>query len=324
MPILPQNPRLPLLSRSLVWTASLALLASLAAPARAEEPKPHYVEGFSDMVKVGKADYLVVYDRKSNKPDAPRIARVTVKKEGLVIVPIAVTDWKHADGPSNDLETLCLLPSGDFLAAESGTREGQFGRLFRFGITDDKAEIKKVYAEPRLRESTKEGKGDDFEGLVCAPTGDKILLVFGERGGSKPYPQGFVRWGWLDLTQDTVSYPAEGLAGLELKLPGPWNRPEEQRDVGALFLDKSGNLWTVATEDAGDSGPFRSEIIKIGRVDPSQKIPVILQDPVVGWVVDGFKIEALAESYLEGSPLAFGTEDEDLGGAIRPLFPPLQ
>lgn len=319
--MLPKSPalkRLPLL-----LSLGLVLTATLAPSAPADEPKPFHVEGFSDMVKIGKADYLVVYDRKSNKPDAPRIAKVTVKKDGLVIVPLTVADWKHTDGPSNDLENLCLLPSGEFLAAESGTREGQFGRLFRFSVDGDKAEMKKVYNEPRLRESTKEGKGDDFEGLICAPAGDKILLVFGERGGSKPYPQGFLRWGWLDLGKDEISYPAEGLAGLELNIPGPWIKPEDQRDVGALFLDKTGTLYTVATEDAGDSGPFRSKIVKIGRVDTSLKTPIVLDSPVIAWVVEGFKIEALAESYLEGSPLAFGTEDEDMGGTIRPLFPPL-
>jgi hypothetical protein len=86
-------------------------------------------------------------------------------------------------------------------------------------------------------------------------------------------------------------------------------------------------LWAVATADAGDMGPFRSVVYRLGAVQPHKDHPVALhREPEVAWIVDGLKIESLSgpAAGVEGSVLSFGTEDEDLGGTWRGLFPPVQ
>ncbi len=75
-------------------------------------------------------------------------------------------------------------------------REGQFGRIFRLAVSGGQGEVKAVYAGAKVLESTKDGKGDDYEGLLCvAGAGGKILVVQGERGGSKPYPNSVLALG---------------------------------------------------------------------------------------------------------------------------------
>lgn len=310
---------------------ALLLPFLLAAPcAFAADPPPgslERVEGFSGMVKTGKGQYLVVHDMKM-KSTEPRLGWLTIVKDGTYYQPVAVADWKG--DRANDLEGVCQLPSGEFLAAESGVREetaeggqpqAKFGRIFRLAVKGDQAEVRGTYAGAKVLISTKQGKGDDYEGLLCIPTGNKILIVQGERGGSKPYPHGVLRWGWLDLAKDELTFPAEGLAGLPVITPTQNLPGTERRDIADLHATADGTVWAVGATDGGDSGPFRSYVYKIGRLQPDQVPPIALEkDLSPAWTIDGFKTEALADPWTENGALAFGTEDEDIGGVIRELL----
>lgn len=310
---------------------SITLLINPGAPAFAADPpagKLERVEGFSAMVKTGKGQYLVVHDRKM-KSTGPRLGWLQIVKEGTYYQPVAVVDWKG--DRANDLEGLCRLPSGEFLAAESGVREEQpeggqpeakFGRIFRLAVENDQAEVRQVYAGAKVLISTNKGKGDDYEGLLCVPAGgQKILIVQGERGGSKPYPHGVLRWGWLDLAADTLSFDAAGLEGLPVVTPTHDLEGTERRDIADLWAAADGTIWAAGATDGGDSGPFRSYVYRLGQLQPGQNPPVRLEkDLAPVWTIDGFKIEALAEAWTDKGALAFGTEDEDIGGVVRELL----
>lgn len=320
---------MPLKSRS--HFPALLLPFLLAAPcAFAADPPPgslERVEGFSGMVKTGKGQYLVVHDMKM-KSTEPRLGWLTIVKDGTYYQPVAVADWKG--DRANDLEGICKLPSGEFLAAESGVREetvegGQpqpkFGRIFRLAVKGDQAEVHQTYAGAKVLISTKQGKGDDYEGLLCIPTGNKILIIQGERGGSKPYPHGVLRWGWLDLAKDELTFDEAGLAGLPVVTPTKNLPGTERRDIADLYAAADGTVWAVGATDGGDSGPFRSYVYKLGRLQPDQVPPVVLEkDLSPSWTIDGFKTESLAEPWTENGALAFGTEDEDIGGVVRELL----
>lgn len=309
--------------------AALALLLAASLPAFAADPpagKLERVEGFSGMVKTGKNQYLVVHDIKSKSED-PRLGRLVIAKEGTYYQPIAVADWKG--DRANDLESVCRLPSGEFLAAESGVREEgeagaekqKFGRIFRFAVSGDTAEVRAAYAGAKVTVSNKQGKGDDYEGLLCIPAGGKILVVQGERGGSKPYPQSLLRWGWLDLEKDQLTFAAEGLAGLPVVPPTKDLPGTERRDISDLYADPSGVVWAAGATDGGDQGPFRSYIYKLGKLQPEQNPPIVLEKDLAPiWTIDGFKTEALGEAWTENGALAFGTEDEENGGVVRELL----
>lgn len=320
-------------SRRSRFPALLLPLLLAAAPALAADPPPgalQRVEGFSGMVKTGKGQYLVVHDLKV-KSTEPRLGWLKIVKEGTYYQPVAVADWKG--DRANDLEGICRLPSGEFLAAESGVREEQpeggqpeakYGRIFRLAVSGDQGEVRQVYAGAKLLVSTKKGKGDDYEGLLCVPAGgQKILVVQGERGGSKPYPHGVLRWGWLDLAADRLTFDEAGLAGLPVVPPTQDLEGTERRDIADLYAAADGTLWAAGATDGGDSGPFRSYIYKLGHLQPGQNPPIVLEkDLAPTWTIDGFKTEALAEAWTDHGALAFGTEDEDIGGVIRELLKP--
>lgn len=279
------------------------------------------------MAWIGGDEYLVVHDTKTHRDD-PRLGVLTVGgEEGVRYRALAVDDWGDADGRSSDLESVCALPGRDdeFLAAESGTWEGDFGRIFHLRLDGDAAQVLHAERLPQLADNDPETQGDNFEGIACAARADgSVLVILGERGGTRQNANGSLRWTVYEPQEHEFEWSSRSLAGVGIAAPGAWISLETKRDIADLYLDPEGILWSVASEDAGDDGPFRSGIWAVGRVDPEADNPVeIFDDPPIGWWLDGLKVEALAAppAHLPFAEAAIGTEDENLGGVWRPLYP---
>ncbi len=282
--------------------------------------------GYSGMAQLDSQKYVVVHDTKSYK-DGARLGIVRLDNGVPRYEELSVDDWKDEDGRSSDLESICALPGrpGEFLAAESGYWEGKNGRIFHLTVQDGQARVQSALPLPLLADNSEDQEGDNFEGIACAPhPGGGILVVLGERGGSERYPAGVLRWGRFDPATAAITWTDAGKAGQRIAAPGAWVDPEAKRDISDLHLDPQGAIWAVATEDAGDAGPFRSVIYKVATLDGDPDRPFgIVKDGHIGWVVDGLKVEALSgpPGTSEHSFLSYGTEDEDLGGIWRPLYP---
>lgn len=336
--------KLYVLTVGLVGLLLLSLAGCSAAPPTVAPPAPSNVvaktvatAGFSGMAQTGPNTYLVVHDTKAHR-DGPRLGVVEITPQGLRYSPVAVEDWKHPDGRSSDLESACGLPSlpsrsgllNEFLIAESGSWDGRYGRLFHLRLDGQRGEILRAYPLPILQGGGPDTEGDNYEGLACAPLeGDRVLLVLGERGGSSVYPNGVLRIGALDLATGDLQWREAGRAGMPITAPGDWPVAPDgsaitPRAISDLYVDSGGTLWAVATADAGDLGPFRSIIYPLGTMTSGQDPGVALKKaPAATWVLDGLKVEALAgpAALLPGSALSLGSEDEDLGGVWRGLFP---
>jgi hypothetical protein len=333
-----------LLSLSLAGcSAAPSTVAPPVAPSEAVVPTVGATvanAGFSGMAQTGPNTYLVVHDTKGHR-DGPRLGLVEITGQGLAYTPVAVEDWRHPDGRASDLESACALPGrpgrpgrlgqpDEFLIAESGPWDGQYGRLFHLRLDGPRGEILRAYSLPILQGRGPDAEGDNYEGLACAPLeGNRVLLLLGERGGSSVYPTGILRVGVLDLATGDLQWREEGRAGIPITAPGEWPLGPDgsvvtPRAISDLYIDPDGTLWAVATADAGDLGPFRSIIYRLGTVTSGPDPGVALKKaPAATWVLDGLKVEALAgpAAILPGSALSLGTEDEDLGGVWRGLFP---
>ena len=339
-PYFPASARLRRLSESrqgpaLLFTLCLSLALSACTvftPPVAVQPAfgPLPRVGYSGMAQIGPDDYLVVHDTKAGKSD-PRLGIIRFKQdESLEYAPLIVDNWVHPQGPANDLESACALPGrpGELLIAESGYQKGLYGRIFHLDIRGTTIRILSVLPLPHLSDSGKSRERDNYEGLACAARNDgKILLILGERGGSSRYPNGVLRWGVFDPVHGSIDWPAAGKAGRMAIAPGPWTNRPSKRDIADLYLDGQGNLWAAASEDAGDEGPFRSIIYRAATVQADTVNPIQLsktQRP--SWVMDGLKVEALAgpPDSVSSAFLSFATEDEQLGGIWRPLYPPFK
>ncbi len=286
--------------------------------------------GYSGMAKIAEDRYLVVHDTKAHRDNA-RLGLITVGGEnGPVYQPLAATDWLHEGGRASDLESACALPGRDneALVAESGTWEGRYGRLFHVRVEGDTATVIRALPIPNLADNDPNTIGDNFEGIACvADASGRVLVILGERGGTRHNPEGSLRWATFAPERSALHWSLTGLSGVMVSAPGGWVSPESKRDIADLYLDPEGILWAVASEDAGDDGPFRSLIYAVAKIDPSLQFPIdVIADPTVAWTLEGFKVEALSAGpdHLPLAPLSFATEDENLGGVWRALYPSAQ
>ena len=303
------------------WLPALAL-SLLAQGCAAPAPPPQAatlappVIGYSGMTPLDATTYLVVHDFKSA---GPRLGLLRVAGPGSPrYEPLDAGDWPSPDRRATDLEAVCALPGGGFLAAESGPSAGRAGRMFHFELRDHAPQWRRTLSLPAGVPHP-----HNFEGLACAPRRDgTVLLLLGERGGSASYPQGRLYWGVFDPAAGTVFWPPAGQVGVAVNPPGRWLNPREKRAIADLYLAADGALWAVASEDGGDQGPFRSVIYRAATVRPERDPPVaIAPKPRTAWRLDGLKVEALAgPAAIPGSVLSVATDDEQYGGIWRPLY----
>jgi len=280
--------------------------------------------GYSGMAQINTESYLVVHDYKSYE-EGTRFAIVKlVNGQNYSYQPLGLSNLPDGIAKPSDLESICSIPNtnNEFLAAESGYWEKTNGRIFHITIENNNANILKILNLPLIADNNKQQVGDNFEGLACTPLdANNILVLLGERGGSEKYPTGFIRWGKYSIYDQSITWSKQGLNGLPIKSPVILSN--SHRDISDLFIDDENNIWSVATEDAGDNGPFKSVIYKVGTLDINRSTPVIINhDPKARWIIDGFKVEAMSISLksIKESFLIIGTEDEHYGGIIRPLY----
>lgn len=277
---------------------------------------PHPI-GYSGITQLDPKTYLAVHDVKSTGPRFGLLHIAGNRPPQYEALDSA--EWPSPGSQATDLEAVCALSGGGFLAAESGPSSGREGRIFYFELSGKGLRWRQTL--PLLPSAP---HPHNFEAMACASRWDgKVLLLLGERGGSAHYPQGRLYWGLFDPIAGTLVWPPAGRVGVAVNPPGRWLNVREKRAIADLYLDAKGALWAVASEDGGDDGPFRSIVYRAATVHPDHDPPVeINPKPCAAWILDGLKVEALAgpPATIAGSVLSFATDDEHYGGVWRPLY----
>lgn len=278
--------------------------------------------GVSAMAQIDADRYLLVQDKKISEPgERLGILQVFADKAPKYQA-IPVSNWPHSQS-GNDLEAVCALPGrpNEFLLAESGSWQGEFGRLFHIQlIQQNYAKVLATYPLPIQQDSHPGHSGDQFEGLACVQkAANRYLVILGERGGEQK--RGSLQTGDFDIAANQVLWSDERLSVIP---PQPDPGEPYQRDIAALYLE-SNVLWASAVREAGPAGPFSSFIYQVALVDAQAPQPIqLIGGSKIYWQLDGLKVEGLAapSPLLPGSSLAIGSEDEKLGGVWRALFAP--
>jgi hypothetical protein len=292
------------------------------------------VPGYGGMTKISDNTFLTVNDRKNPIHPGYRLGIIKLtEKDGIVFTPIEVLDWMHEEKEPSDLEACCAIPGrgSEFLIAESGFYKGSFGRIFHIALSRaggnawNARVIKafKIYTRP-LDAKKRTFKGDQVEGLACFNALGKTILVYGERGGAVHNGKklGTLVWGTLDL--GTHRFQKIGEAPLvDTSLL-------DARDCSDIHLvpEKNGSIsvLSIATQDAGDNGPFYSVLYRAGRfvIDPKAETVRFVRgaEPEIFSVLSGIKVDALAGPAKNApeSKYSIATDDEIYGGIWRPIF----
>ena len=315
------------MGRFLVGVLVAALAFHAGALPAGERP------GYSGMVRIADNTFLTVNDRKNPIQPGARLGILTVTpRDGTFFHPLSVTDWADAEKDPSDLEACCDIPGrpGEYLLAESGHFRKKFGRIFHVRVGRDadggwQAEALRAFRayDRALDEQGTTWEGDQVEGIACFPAFDRTILVYGERGGlvkggRKP---GRLVWGELDL----ATYQFRKLGEEDLAAKSVLG----ERDCSDLLLKPNGDawqVWSVATKDAGNAGPFHSVVFRAGAFvldrDRREFRFVRESQPAAQCHLAGLKVEALAApaKCVPESGFSVGTDDEGFGGVWRPLF----
>lgn len=233
--------------------------------------------------------YLVVHDNKRKNQ-----ARVSHINDELKITKLI---WPETLLPF-DLEAIAALPnkSNHFILMEST------GKCYEIIIdpTDFRIVLISTFT---LRGITARM---NLEGLTIYNSGQGLVFIYGDRGSDSRNSTLFVSF--FDYNKKRFFQ----INTFKYDLPIPNNN---KRNIADLFLKDDGTLWTAATSDPGNNGPFSSAIYELGEINHSGKFepthPELLK-PII--VYDNQKVEALM--FYEDN-LVMMTDNENLGATFK-------
>ena len=142
----------------------------------------------------------------------------------------------------------------------------------------------------------------NLEGLAVYNSAQGQIFIYGDRGSDK-----------RSSTLITAFYEPDNHKIYEVNkfvidLPVPKN---DKRNIADLTIDNNGAVWTSATSDPGNDGPFKTAIYQIGQMSnvgtfdfnhPSLLKPLIM--------IDNQKVEAML---FDKGELILMTDNENLG-----------
>ena len=148
-----------------------------------------------------------------------------------------------------DLEAIHSIPNyeNQYVVMEST------GKCYRILVEPDTEEIK-VKGEfklPGLSESM------NLEGFALIESNGILKVFYGDRGSDSRTSTLFFADYNVQLDEVTVvrSYSFSLLEDMS-----------DKRSIADLIFDNKGNLWSAATSDPGNDGPFETRLFRIGQM----------------------------------------------------------
>lgn len=295
------------------------------------------IPSISGMVKIPEAvnQFLVTHDAKGIM--GPRLGVIDIQKDGPRYQEVEIRNWPLSEALPNDVEGICTLPERprEYLLLESGFYQKKFGRVIKIrypGGAISGAEYLGSFQPFAAPPQDTTPRHEELEGIAVVAYENITVLLLARRGGrEKPDDPvetiipGQLIWGSIaGLHAPNPRFTRSGSA--------PLSHQKAIADRGAadLYVKQiDTNKWqvfSVATSDPGDLGPFRSSVYSAGTItiEPPKKI---LFEPeksekIVHWDFEGLKVEAVAvpaELFGDKSGLSIATDDETYHSIWRPI-----
>ena len=257
--------------------------------------------------------FLAVHDAKNpDENDRPRVSilRLPQSLDGIAWTTFTL-NWPAPLGLSGDLESVARIPGTDsFLLVESGEgrNAGQrFNRVFMIKVANAQPILDSFVSLPSIFKN--------IEGSAVARVGDRFIFICAERGDHRSETEVY----WADLQLQPLRFGSfhktyfkpVGFSG------------KNKRPCSAIDIDSLGRIYIASAYDPeDDNGPFKSVIWRAGRIwaDRDNVRLVFHTRPLRLATLDGLKVESLAIREAKGMIELFaGTDDENYGGALRPI-----
>ena len=241
-----------------------------------------------------KDKYLVVHDNK--KKDQLRVGLIDINADSLYIG----LEWPTKTLPM-DLEALSDIPGleNEYIAM------GSWGFCYWIKL-DLQSQTIDLIKEFRIPGS---GPPLNLENLLILGEGDNLYVAWAHRGSD--HEESILYWGSISLFDEDIAISV--IDSVFINIPWPLTA---KRHMSDMDIDNNNILWTSATSDPGDNGPYKSAIYKIGLFEiVKEKINFNISQPFTKqFVFEKNKVEALA---VINNKIVFATDDENLGSAIN-------
>ena len=230
--------------------------------------------------------YIVVHDNKMK--DQPRVSFINKNNK------IKQIKWPKSKLPF-DLEGVEKVPDSkdQFIMMESS---GICYRVLiepkQFSLT-----ILNIFKLPKIKHYM------NLEGLSIFKSGSNYRIVYGDRGSTIRQSVLFIA-----IYDPSIDYISE-IETYTINLPEP---KHHRRNIADLTIDNKNILWTSATSDPGDYGPFQTMLYKIGEFNQvGEFTPYIIVSPLFNF--SGQKVEAMvfSEPFLK-----LMTDNESFGSSF--------
>ncbi|MEC9273324.1 MAG: hypothetical protein VX680_01415 [Candidatus Neomarinimicrobiota bacterium] len=241
-----------------------------------------------------KDKYLVVHDNK--KKGQLRVGLIDINADSLYIG----LEWPTKTLPM-DLEALSDIPGleNEYIAM------GSWGFCYWIKL-DLQSQTIDLIKEFRIPGS---GPPLNLENLLILGEGDNLYVAWAHRGSD--HEESILYWGSISLFDEDIAISV--IDSVFINIPWPLTA---KRHMSDMDIDNNNILWTSATSDPGDDGPYKSAIYKIGLFEiVKEKINFNISQPFTKqFVFEKNKVEALA---VINNKIVFATDDENLGSAIN-------
>lgn len=232
--------------------------------------------------------FLVVHDNKKKKQ--PRISYLdkSFKLRKLV--------WPEPKLPY-DLEALHKMPhyTNKFIAMEST------GKAYLFFVDpfDFRIELIQTFTLPGISNKM------NLEGLAVFNSAQGQVFIYGDRGSNKRSST------LITALYEPANHNIYEVNKFVIELPFPEN---DKRNIADLAIDNNGGVWTSATSDPGNDGPFQTAIYHIGQMSNVGTFnfnhPSLLK-PLM--IIDNQKVEAMI---FNKERLILMTDNENFGATF--------
>ena len=239
-------------------------------------------------VALFKDGYIVVHDNKRKNQ-----ARVSYIDKKLNITKLI---WPVRKLPF-DLEAVVKFPNIEnrFIFMEST------GKCYDISIDpkDFRIDLLGNFTLPRLKSNM------NLEGLTIFQSAQGIVFLYGDRGSDLRVSTLFTAF--FNQKKNTFY----NIKSHKINLPKP---KAHKRNIADLASDNKGNIWSSATSDPGDDGPFSTAIYEIGTINNVGKFNLIhpnLQKPLM--IFSDQKVEAIT---FKKRDLILMTDNENFGSTF--------
>ena len=229
--------------------------------------------------------WLVVHDNK--KINQPRVSLLSKNNQLKDLI------WPRSSLPY-DLEAIHSIPNyeSQYVVMEST------GKCYRIIVDPDTEEIriKGEFKLPGLSESM------NLEGLALIEINGVLKVFYGDRGSdSRPSTLFFADY---NVQQNEITV----VRSYSFSLLEPMS---DRRNIADLVFDKKGNLWSAATSDPGNDGPFETKLFRVGKMSKQGSFSLI-RPMKSSKTFENEKVEAMT---IFKNGILLLTDNENLGSS---------